>query len=167
MKKILPVLTVVIVIAIIVTIFLSMSSQKQMVVIHEGNHEHKPVDIKLNHFQDTQCGMTIEAKEHSSQVVSPEGKTWFFDDMGCLALWFDKIEFKDKAVVWVYSEDTNKWIDGRTAWYSRTSQTPMSYGFGAHEVKKDGFVDFKTMLLLIHRGESLRDPYVRQKLLGK
>jgi hypothetical protein len=54
MKKILPFLTIIIIIAIIVIIFLSMSNKKQMVVIHEGNHTHTPIDIKLNHFQDTQ-----------------------------------------------------------------------------------------------------------------
>lgn len=167
MKKLIPILSVFVVIAIIITIFLSMSEQKKMVVIHSGNHEKKPIDITLNHFQDTQCGMTITTKENSAQAVSPDGKTWFFDDVGCMALWFKDIDFKDEATIWVYSHDTNKYIDGRTAWYSRVSKTPMSYGFGAYEKKKDGFIDFNQMLLYMLRGENLTDPYVKQKLLGK
>ncbi len=39
MKKLIPILSVFVVIAIIITIFLSMSEQKKMVVIHSGNHE--------------------------------------------------------------------------------------------------------------------------------
>lgn len=167
MKKFLPILTIFIVIVVIITIFLSMSNQKQMVVIHEGNHDKKPIDIKISHFQDTQCGMTIETNEYSAQVVSPEGKTWFFDDVGCMALWFEKIDFKDKAIIWVYSLDTKEWINGRTAWYSRVSQTPMTYGFGAYKKKKEKLITFDEMLLFMLRGENLTDPYVKQKLLGK
>ena len=92
MKKILPFLTIIIIIAIIVIIFLSMSNKKHMVVIHEGNHTHQPIDIQLNHFQDSQCGMTIVNNIHSAQAVSPEGKTWFFDDVGCMALWYNNIK---------------------------------------------------------------------------
>ncbi len=100
MKKVLPVLTVFILIIIIVSIFLSMSSQKKMVTIQEGNHEHKPLDITLNHYQDTQCGMTIETLVHSVQAVAPDGKTWFFDDVGCFALWYKNIKFQKKATIW-------------------------------------------------------------------
>ncbi len=108
MKKLLPILTIIILIAIIAGIFVSMAEQKKMVVIAEGNHEHKPIDIQLNHYQDTQCGMTITKLEHSAQAVSPDGRTWFFDDTGCLALWYKNIDFKDKVKIWVYSNDTKK-----------------------------------------------------------
>lgn len=77
MKKTLPILTILILIAIIIAIFLSMSNQKQMVVIHEDNHKHEPVDIKLSHFQDTQCGMTITKLEGSVQAISPKEKLGF------------------------------------------------------------------------------------------
>lgn len=167
MKKLLPFITLLLIVAIIVIIFLSMSNKKQMVVIYEDNHSHQPVDIKLNHFQDTQCGMTISKKKHSAQAVSPKGKTWFFDDVGCLALWYKNIDFKESAILWVYTNDTNKYIDARKAWYSITDKTPMNYGFGAYENKKDDFIDFDTMSLKMLRGENLTNPYIRKKLLGK
>lgn len=77
MKRFLPIFTVFILVFIIVMIFVSMSDQKKMVVIHEGNHEHKPVDITLNHFQDTMCGMTITSLKHSAQAIAPDGKLGF------------------------------------------------------------------------------------------
>lgn len=167
MKKILPFLTILIIVAIIVIIFVSMSNKKKMVVIHEGNHTHQPVDIQLNHFQDSQCGMTITELKHSVQVVSKDGKTWFFDDMGCFTIWYEKINSKEKYTIWVYSNDTNKYIDAKTAWYSRNDSTPMSYGFGAYENKKDGLINFEEVILKMLRGENLRNPYIKKELLGQ
>ncbi|MDX9961949.1 MAG: hypothetical protein RBS32_10825 [Aliarcobacter sp.] len=167
MKKILPFLTVFIIIAIIVIIFLSMSNKKQMLVIYEGNHTHTPIDIKLNHFQDTQCGMTITQNKHSAQAISPEGKTWFFDDVGCLALWYNNIKFQKEAILWVYTNDTNEYIDARTAWFNRTDTTPMGHGFGAFKNKQDGFITFEEVTLKVLRGEDLRNPFIKKELLGK
>ena len=166
MKKLLPLLTIFILILIIVAIFLSMSNQKKMIVIHEGNHEHKPINIELNHFQDTQCGMTLTKEEDSVQAVSPDGKTWFFDDMGCFALWFKNIKFQDEAIVWVFSRDSLKYIDARKAWYTIDSQTEMGYGFAAYETKKDNMIEFDEVLLRMYRGENLTNPLIRKKLLG-
>ncbi len=167
MKKFLPIITIFVLIFIIVGIFLSMSNQKQMVVIHEGNHEHKPVDITLNHFQDTQCGMTITSNKHSAQAIAPDGRTWFFDDPGCLALWYKNIEFQENAIIWVFSNGTNEYRDGKKAWYDKTSNTPMEYGFGAYKNKKEGMISFDEMIIKMYRGENLTNPLIRNKLLGK
>ncbi len=167
MKKFLPIITIIVLILIIIGIFLSMSNQKQMVVIHEGNHEHKPVDITLNHFQDTQCGMTITSNKHSAQAIAPDGRTWFFDDPGCLALWYKNIEFQKDAILWVFSNDTNEYIDGKKAWYDKISSTPMEYGFGAYKNKKEGMITFDEMIIKMYRGENLTNPLIRNKLLGK
>ncbi|QDF29140.1 hypothetical protein [Halarcobacter anaerophilus] len=167
MKKLLPVLTVFILIIIIVSIFLSMSSQKKMVTIQEGNHEHKPLDITLNHYQDTQCGMTIETLVHSVQAVAPDGKTWFFDDVGCFALWYKNIKFQKEATIWVYTNDTNRYINGRKAWYNKIDKTPMGYGFGAYEKEGINMIPFDEMLLKMYRGENLTNPLIRKKLLSE
>ena len=171
MKKALPILTILIVIAIIIAIFFSMSNQKQMVVIHEGNHEHKPIDIELSHFQDTQCGMTITNLEGSVQAISPNGKTWFFDDVGCFALWYKNISFKDDAIIWAYSRDTKEYINARTAWYSKTDDTAMGYGFAAYKIKsvEKGIemITFDEMILKMFRGENMTNPLIRKKLIGK
>ena len=165
MKRFLPVITIFILISIIILIFLSMSDQKKMVTIQEGNYERKPLDISLHHFQDTQCGMTIETLEHSVQAVSPDGKTWFFDDVGCFAIWYKDIKFQKEATIWVYTNDTKKYIDGRKAWYSLVDKTPMGYGFGAYENKTINMIPFEKMLLRMYRGENLTNPLIRKKLL--
>jgi hypothetical protein len=167
MKKILPFITLIIIIAIIITIFLSMSNAKQMVVLKEGNTSLTPLEIILGKYQDSDCGMTIEDMTYVSQVVSSDGKTWFFHDHGGMANWLKDKSFKDSAKIWVMSRDTKQYINARTAWYSRTDNTPMRYGFGAYEVKQDGFITFDEMSLKVLRNETLRNPYIQKELLGK
>ena len=167
MKKILPFLTLSIIIAIIIIIFLSMSNKKQMVVLKEGNTAQIPLEIVLGKYQDSDCGMTIEDMTYVSQVVSSDGKTWFFHDHGGLANWLKDKPFQDSAKIWVMTKDSKKYIDARTAWFSRTETTPMGYGFGAYEIKKDGLISFEEMILKVLRNEDLRNPYVKKELIGK
>lgn len=81
------------------------------------------------------CKMVVSERHYAVQTTDPEtGKTYYFDDIGCLALWFeeDKISWKDKAVIWVTDEKSGEWIDAREAKWSTESITPMAYGFAAH-----------------------------------
>ena len=167
MKKILPFLTIIIIIAIIITIFLSMSKNKQMIVLKEGNHSQIPLEIILGKYQDSDCGMIIEDMTYASQIVAPDGKTWFFHDHGGMANWLKDKTFKDNAKIWVMTKDSKKYIDARTAWFSRTDVTPMGYGFGAYETKQNGFIDFEEVILKVLRGEDLRNPFIKKELLGK
>jgi hypothetical protein len=135
--------------------------------VQTGNIDKKPIEIKIGKFQDSDCGMVIEDITYASQVIAPDGKTWFFHDHGGMVHWLENKKFKDQAVIWSMTKDTKKWIDARKAWYSRTDDTPMHYGFGAYENKKDGLIDFNTMFLYMVRGEHLGNPYIKAKLLGK
>ena len=166
MKKIAPLLIIFGIIAVIVTIVLFRAEQQQTVTVYEGNAEKKPVELQLNQFQDTQCGMAIGQMEDSAQVVGPDGKTWFFDDVGCMVSWLESRTFKDEALVWVYARDASAWIDGRLAWYSVTDETPMRYGFAPHKKRKKGFIGFDEMKAKMLKGETMKDPRIRKKLLG-
>lgn len=161
-----PFLVVFALIAAIVLIFLSRAKEQQMLTVYEGNLKALPLEIKFGHYQDTQCGMPIEKIDDSCQVVAPDGKTWFFDDIGCMALWIEDKSFIDQAKIWVYAKDEKRYIDARVAWYSLTEETPMHYGFGAYRDQKPGYVDFATMKLRMLRGENMTDPYIRRELLG-
>jgi len=167
MKKIIPYLVIITIIVAMIAIFLSRASQQNMLTVYEGNTKRIALPIKLGHYQDTQCGMPVESLEHAAQAVAPDGKTWFFDDIGCLATWMQDKAFKDDLVIWVHTEDTHKWIDGHKAWYSVTDETPMHYGFGAYENRHDSYIDFKTMKLRILRHEDMSNPYYKRELLGE
>ncbi len=166
MKKLLPLLTVVMIIAVVVILFLSLSKKEEMITIQKGNTQKQPLPIKPGHVNDTQCKMIITDTTHAAEVVAPNGNTWFFDDPGCMILWLEDKPFKTQATLWVKAVDTGKWIDAKKAWYTRTDNTPMHYGFGARETKSEGLISFEEMRLKMLRGENLTDPRIRKKLLG-
>ncbi len=167
MKKFTPILTVLFIVAVIAALFISMSTSQNMTVVYTGNKDKKPIKIELGKFQDSDCGMVIDDISYASQVVSPNGKTWFFHDHGGMVNWIKNKDFKDDAVIWVMTKDTKRYINGRKAWFSRTDETPMFYGFGAYENKKEGLIDFETMFLHMVRGEHLANPKIRKQLLGE
>jgi hypothetical protein len=167
MKKILPYIVILLIIVAIIVIFLSRASQQQMLTVYEGNTKRIALPIKLGHYQDTQCGMPVVDLQDAAQAVAPDGKTWFFDDIGCLAIWMQDKVFKDDLVIWVYAKDTQSWIDGHKAWYSLTDETPMHYGFGAYVNKQESFIDFETMKLKMLRNENMSNPYYKRELLGE
>ena len=87
----------------------------------------------------SRCVMVVSDRHNTTQVRNPNnGKTYMFDDIGCMAVWFEeeKIPWKDKAIVWITDVDTGKWIDARKAFYDTNNVTPMAYGFSAHKTKK-------------------------------
>ncbi|MEN4044909.1 MULTISPECIES: hypothetical protein [Sulfurimonas] len=167
MKKFMPILLIGIIVIVIVTLFLSLEKTQKMVVIKEGNLKQLPLKMELHKFQDSDCGMVIDDLTYASQVVAPDGKTWFFHDHGDFVHWLSDKKFQDRAVIWVMSRDTHRWIDGRKAYYTLNELTPMGYGFGAYEHKKEGMVDFDTMRLKMLRGETMKDPKIRKQLLGQ
>lgn len=138
-----------------------------MVVVKEGNLEKIPLKIELGKYQDSDCGMVIDDLAYASQVVAPDGKSWFFHDHGGFVNWLENKSFKDEAVIWVMSRDTQEWIDGREAHYSLSETTPMGYGFGAYKEKRDGSVSFEEMSLRVLRGETMNNPKIRQQLLER
>lgn len=164
MNKLVKIVFILGIFALIFVLFVSMSKTQQMVVIQSGNTEAKPLEIKLGHFQDSDCGMVIDILTYASQVINKEGKTWFFHDHGGMVKWLDTKPFKDEAVIWVWAKDTNQWIHGKKALYSRNDKTPMNYGFGAYEHPQNGFIDFEEMRLKMKRGENMTNPFVAKEL---
>ncbi len=166
MKKILTYILIVLIIVAIAIIVLGQSKDKPIVIV-KGNVEHKPLPIKLNKTNDTQCAMLIETQINAAEVVAPDGRTWFFDDPGCMLLWLKDKKWKDKATLWVYTIDTNRWIKAQDAHYSTTYHSAMHYGFGAKEKGDNKTISFKEMRDRMLRGETLANPKYRKKILGE
>ncbi len=167
MKKILPLLLIITFMAIVAMIVISMAKENQPITIVKGNMAMRPLDIKLNATNDTECKMIIKKLENSAEVVSPDGRTWFFDDVGCMVLWLEGKKFKEDAKLWAYTLDSKKWVDAKRASYGVTDHTAMHYGFGAREQEGNGTIDFDEMRLRMLRGENLTNPKIRKKLLGE
>jgi hypothetical protein len=165
-KKVLPILVSLVMVAIIAGIFISMAKKDAPITIINGNHAKQPLAILLGKTNDTQCAMLIKSEENAAEVVAPDGRTWFFDDPGCMVLWLKDKPFKEQATLWVHTIDTKEWIDGREALYGVTDHSEMHYGFGARAKPNKETISFEEMTLRMYRGENLSDPKIRKKLLG-
>lgn len=165
-RKIQPVLIVLVFAVIVAVLFFYLASTKKMIVVKDGNINQLPTEMESGIYQDSDCGMVIDDLSDASQVISKSGKSWFFHDHGGMIKWLEEKEFRDNAKIWVMSRDTKRWIDAKEAFYSLKDKTAMGYGFGAYEKNGDGYVDFETMRLRMLRGETLRNPLIRKQLLG-
>lgn len=163
MKKIIVLL---IAITIGVIFILSRSNIKEFTVVVSGNLEKKPLEVKLGKTLCSDCGMMVRSLKYSSQVIGPDGTTWFFDDLGCMARWLSRQtkEFRKRAVIWVYTKDSKRYILASKANYTRDETTPIGYGFGAYERKFDGSISFDELLKYSMRGETYLNPFVKKLL---
>jgi nitrous oxide reductase accessory protein NosL len=85
------------------------------------------------------CVMVVSDRKNTTQVQDPHThKVYMFDDIGCMALWFDEeqIPWADEAIVWITDVDSGEWIDAKKAFYDTENITPMAYGFSAHKTKQ-------------------------------
>ncbi|NWF67322.1 MAG: hypothetical protein HXX81_07650 [Campylobacterales bacterium] len=161
MKKFVFVLTFFMFIGLIIYYLNSSSSN---IVVVNNNYQQKVLNIELNKTQDAHCGMIIDSFDFSAQIASKDGRTWFFHDLGGIPLWLRDKKLQD-VKIYVYTIDSKKWIDAKSAYYSRVENTPMNYGFGAYEFNKENFVTFNDMCELMLKGENLTNPHVKKQLL--
>ena len=165
MKKILLNIAMVgIVIAVIIILLVSFGSSEGARYVYKGNTAYVPVKIQPKEYQCSECNMDVEALSYAVQLITQEGNTYFFDDIGCVVLWLEK-NHPDVHSVLTQTQDTHRWIDVKKAWYSRIAASPMGYGFAAYENKKPSFIPYEEMKLLMLQGKTLHDPFVKKTLL--
>jgi hypothetical protein len=167
MKKLAPILTTLLIISIIMIVFFSLAQKEQMITVYTDNPSQKPLKLDLHHLQDPQCAMVVEKNAYAAQVAAKSGKTWVFDDIGCLVQWLNDKSFKEAPKIWVYTEDTHQWIEADKAHYSIDEFTPMLHGFGAYEKEAANRIDYEEVRLRVLRGEDMTNPRIRKKILGQ
>jgi hypothetical protein len=162
MKKI---AIVVLIVSVIVLIFLSLSKKEEMQTVIRDNLSQKPLKLKLNHLQDPECKMVVEKEEYATQVAAKDGRTWVFDDIGCMVKWLESKKFEKEPKIWVFTLDTHSWIEAKDAFFSTDEITPMRHGFGAYSKKREGFISFQEVKERVLRGEDMTNPLIRKKIL--
>jgi uncharacterized protein (UPF0128 family) len=153
------------VIAVIIILLLSFGTDEGAKFVYKGNRDHRIIEIKPKEYQCSECNMDVENLNYMAEIVTEEGNTYFFDDIGCVVLWLKNHTPKIARMV-TKTLDTHRWIDAKKAWYSRTDATPMGYGFAAYEVKKEGMIPYEEMRTLMLQGKNLHDPFVKKQLLS-
>lgn len=164
MKRVLPYILL-----LLLAIFLFFYAQQtqEFTKVMPNDKDKKPLPVKFGKYLCSDCGMMIKSLKYSSQVITPSGKTFFFDDIGCMVRWLDRQSFKDKVKIWVYTLDTKRFIDPQKAWFVRAESTPIGYGFGAYESKRynEDIFYFDEVKLFVLRGETLLNPVVKRLVL--
>ena len=167
MKKVLNIILTIAILIVVAILIISQLKKDAPVVIAKGNYAQKPLPIKLNKTNDTECAMLIKTQTNAAEVALKDGRTWFFDDPGCMVKWLKNKPFKDSAKLWIYTIDSHKWVDAKRAKYITNYHSAMHYGFGAIEADNNNSIDFNEMVLRMYRGETLANPKYRKKILGK
>jgi nitrous oxide reductase accessory protein NosL len=110
-----------------------------IVAIQTGCQEHSKTDVAEVHWDRDMCErcvMVVSDRQNTVQVREPKtGKSYMFDDLGCMVLWFkeNNITWENQATIWITDLNTGEWIDAREAFYDTKNVTPMAYGFSAHK----------------------------------
>jgi hypothetical protein len=164
MKKIAIIILIVTTIALI---FISLSKRERMMTVAMDNLSQAPIKLALKHIQDPECKMVVEKEEYSAQVAAKDGRTWVFDDIGCMVKWMENKKFEKEPKIWVFALDTHNWMEAKDAFFSTDEITPMRHGFGAYSKKREGFITFQEVKERVLRGEDLTNPLIRKKILGR
>jgi len=98
-----------------------------------GCGPREPRDIAFGEETCSHCHMTVADARFSAEVITRTGRTYIFDDVGCLANWL-RDEPAPIASAWVWSMAPGEgWIPAAEAVYvqSDSLHTPMGSGLAA------------------------------------
>jgi len=166
-KKIWKYIKTILIFLIIIIFIIVFGNKKKVLVLN--NTGLQPIPVKKNLYQDAHCGMPLISSKFAAEVISEDGKTWFFHDPGSVPLWLNNIEkkLKKKISIWFFTIDTKTWKKANKVWFSINDSTPMDYGFAAYEKKQDSFITYREMELRMLRGENKKNPKIRKMLEKK
>jgi copper chaperone NosL len=93
----------------------------------------KPVDIVWNEDSCVECRMAVSDRKFGCEIVSADGTSQAFDDIGCMVLWVGKNGIPVGGAAYVLDFNGAGWIDAQQSQYllAKGMPTPMSYGIGA------------------------------------
>lgn len=105
----------------------------------EKKIDEGPAKIHWDRDMCVRCVMVLSDRKNTLQLKDPNtGRVFKFDDIGCMALWFEEenIDYKDSVKIWITDAKTGEWIDARKAFYTTNNITPMGYGFSGYKSKE-------------------------------
>jgi len=127
-----------------------------IIACSQGNKEQLPVDFVWDRVACEECKMALSDPHYSAQVIDPDGRASYFDDMGCAILWLQRQHWKENARVWVNDVKTTEWIEAQKGnWIYGDPKTPMGYGFAATLSPVENALDFETVKKWMVIGKTL------------
>ena len=167
MRKLSKKLSIVLLLTILSIISYALFTQNDPISIVRGNYSYKPIPFRLENTNDIVCKMIIHTYQGSCQAITKEGDSYFFNDIGCMMSWIEGQKNQKNIKLWVYTKDTNRWIDAHLALYSTIDKTVVGYGFGASEEQYKNNISFDEMKLRMLQGRHLLNSKFRKRLLNE
>ncbi|MDD3475903.1 MAG: hypothetical protein PHI38_03460 [Sulfurimonas sp.] len=114
------------------------------------------------------CNMPLPSSNIHTAKLQDASQNYYFDDFGCLVLWAKEKNISlDGKKIEVFSNDTNRYIDAKMAYFIINDKTPMNYGFGAYENEVSNSIKSDEVELKMLRGEHMANPKIRKQILGQ
>jgi copper chaperone NosL len=90
----------------------------------------KPIEPVWGKQACAHCSMILSDRRFGAQTVTSAGDRLFFDDPGCMAVFFEE---RGVAPVhaWVREAGSDRWLDARAATYVAGAPSPMGFGYEA------------------------------------
>ncbi len=108
------ILTFSVVIATIVILLLFLGSEEGGRYVYKHNTTHQAILIKSKEYQCSECSMDVEDIEYAVQLITKNGDTYFYDDIGCVVLWLENHPV-DTKIILTQTLDTNQWMNATEA----------------------------------------------------
>jgi hypothetical protein len=111
--------------------------------------------------------MELPHSNINTTILHDKQDVYYFDDVGCMILWFSKNNSDENAMsTEVFTNDTKKYIKAATAFYKINEKTPMLYGFSAYENNQENAIAYDEVIIRMRRGEHMANPKIRKQILG-
>ena len=100
-----------------------------------SNEAAKPVEIDPETDTCANCNMSVADNQHATEIILTNGKTFVFDDIGCMFNWKDENEDKEIEKSFVRDYDTDEWIEVEDSYfvYGEKIKTPMAFNVVSFE----------------------------------
>lgn len=97
-------------------------------LIHSCSKEIKPEEIEP-HDVCYLCKMAISQLNFATEIVTPDGEIYKFDDIGCMVEFKKMHELPSGSVMFVRDFYTKEWVRIENAYFVKSEkiQTPMNY----------------------------------------
>lgn len=104
-----------------------------------GGETYKPLPINEDTDKCAICNMAIKDDQYATQIVTKDGQSFKFDDLGDMHVWMERNGTDTIGAAFVRDYHSREWIRYEKAYYvyDPSITTPMAYGVVSFEKEED------------------------------
>ncbi|CAM3417251.1 MULTISPECIES: nitrous oxide reductase accessory protein NosL [Paenibacillus] len=104
-----------------------------------GSKDYKPQAINEETDRCVICNMAIKDDVFATQIITTDGQSLKFDDIGCMNEWITQNGTDTVGATFVRDYNSSQWLKYEKAYYvyDASIKTPMAYGLVSFEQKTE------------------------------